>query len=155
MVQTTSSEYDIARTYALLRGEGTIGKTVRNNLDVHDLLMSGLPSSALLHFMSRFDLMTAHIVQNALAISVRTLHRRKLDDPETVLSTEQSNKVWKFAAILSYAIEVFGSEAEAVAWLSSPAIGLNQHRPIDLLSTSAGVKSVKDYLTRIEHSVYT
>ncbi len=155
MDQTASSEHDIARTYALLGGDDTIGKTVRNNLDVHDLLTSGLPSSALLHFISQLDLLTAETIQNTLGMRARAFHRRKLHDPKSLLSTEQSDRVWKIAAVLGHAIDVLGSKSEAVAWLISPAFGLNQHKPIDLLSTSAGVRSVKGYLTRIEYGVYT
>jgi len=71
-----------------------------------------------------------------------------------VLSIDQSNRTWKFAEILGRAAEIFGSRAEAEAWLSAPAIGLDQRRPIDLLSTAVGVEAVEDYLTRIEYGVY-
>ncbi len=36
-----------------------------------------------------------------------------------------------------------------------PAIGLDQQRPVDLLTTPAGVKLVEDYLGRLEYDVYT
>ena len=53
------------------------------------------------------------------------------------------------------ASDIFGSQEEAERWLDSPAIGLNQHRPIDLLATPAGLEIVEDYLTRIEYGVYS
>lgn len=56
--------------------------------------------------------------------------------------------------ILGRASEIFGSKAEAETWLKSPAIELDQRRPIDLLSTAAGLEVVEDYLTRIEYGVY-
>jgi putative toxin-antitoxin system antitoxin component (TIGR02293 family) len=40
---------------------------------------------------------------------------------------------------------------EAEQWLERPAIGLNQHKPIDLLATPAGVELVEDFLVRLEH----
>jgi putative toxin-antitoxin system antitoxin component (TIGR02293 family) len=48
-----------------------------------------------------------------------------------------------------------GLQEEAEQWLKRPAVGLNQQRPIDLLTTPAGVRSVEDYLGRIEHDVFT
>jgi hypothetical protein len=47
-----------------------------------------------------------------------------------------------------------GSPADTETWLESPAIALEQRKPIDLLSTRAGVESVKDHLTRLEYGVY-
>jgi putative toxin-antitoxin system antitoxin component (TIGR02293 family) len=39
--------------------------------------------------------------------------------------------------------------------MERPAIGLEQHRPIDLLTTPAGVEIVEDFLRRLEYGVYT
>jgi uncharacterized protein (DUF2384 family) len=52
------------------------------------------------------------------------------------------------------ATEIFGSRDEAVRWLTQPALGLDQQRPIDLLQTPAGVKLVKDFLGRLKYGVY-
>ena len=50
---------------------------------------------------------------------------------------------------------MLGSQDEAEQWLERPAIGLNQERPVDLLTMPAGVKLVEDYLGRLEYDVYT
>ena len=60
----------------------------------------------------------------------------------------------KLAEILAKATAVLGSPQEAERWLEQPAIGLGQRRPIDLLATPAGTKSVEDFLTRVEFGVY-
>ena len=44
-------------------------------------------------------------------------------------------------------------KAEAEQWLDRPAIGLEHHKPIDLLRTHPGTRLVSEYLTRIEHGV--
>jgi putative toxin-antitoxin system antitoxin component (TIGR02293 family) len=82
------------------------------------------------------------------------LPRRK-DAPDKRLSPEQSSRAWKFAEILGRAVALFGSQADAENWLERPAMALEQRRPIDLLSTPAGVESVEDHLTRLEYGVYT
>ena len=48
-----------------------------------------------------------------------------------------------------------GTQAQAEQWLERPAIGLDQRRPIDLLTAPAGVEMVEDYLGRLIHNVYT
>jgi putative toxin-antitoxin system antitoxin component (TIGR02293 family) len=50
---------------------------------------------------------------------------------------------------------LFGSQPEAEAWLERKAMALDQRRPIDLLSTPAGVEALEDHLTRLEYGVYT
>jgi putative toxin-antitoxin system antitoxin component (TIGR02293 family) len=60
----------------------------------------------------------------------------------------------KFAEIVAKATRVLGSQEEAEQWLKRPAIGLDRQRPVDLLTTPAGVKLVEDYLGRLEHDVH-
>lgn len=52
-------------------------------------------------------------------------------------------------------IGVLGLQKEAEQWLERPAISLNNRRPIDLLTTPAGVELVEDILQRLEYGVYT
>jgi putative toxin-antitoxin system antitoxin component (TIGR02293 family) len=59
------------------------------------------------------------------------------------------------AEILTRATSVFGSRAVGEQWLAQPATGLDQRRPIDLLTTPAGMELVEDFLGRIEYGVYT
>lgn len=154
MVQQETTAHEIARIYFLLNGQDTIQKPLRNNFEAHDVLMYGMPISAVLHLISQLDPPTADNVQKALGMSVRTLQRRKVNGPRSVLSTEQSNWIWRFAELLSHAIEVFGSKSEAMAWLNLAAIGLNQRRPIDLLKSGPGVSCVREYLAQLEYGVY-
>ena len=75
--------------------------------------------------------------------------------PAAHLDVQQSGRAWKFAEILARATRVLGSQDEAEQWLRRSAIGLDQQRPIDLLTTPAGVKLVEDYLGRLEYDGYT
>lgn len=155
MGQFAVAEQDIPRTFALLGGEKTIKQPVRNSLDAHDLLMKGLPASALLHLVTQAAFVTtSNVLDKAIGISARTLQRRKKDLAETNLSIEQSSRTWKFAEVLGRATEIFGSKEAAERWMTSPALGLNQRKPIDLFATAVGLEAVEDYLTRIEYGVY-
>lgn len=138
----------------LLGGTRLLSRRVTSRLDAHELLLRGLPPSALDHLVGQLvSIHKTDSLEKAVGMSLRTYQRRK-DSPSKPLSQEQSGRAWKFAEILARATDVFGSQAEAEHWLEHPAIGLDQHRPIDLLATPAGVELVEDYLTRLEYGVY-
>jgi len=141
----------------LLGGRRTLHRRVRSRLEAHDLLREGLPGHALKYLVSNVAfLRVPHhgSLENAVGISLRTYQRRK-DALDKRLSPEQSGRTWKFAEILGRAMALFGSQAEAEEWLERPAMALEQRKPIDLLSTPAGVEAVEDHLTRLEYGVYT
>lgn len=56
-------------------------------------------------------------------------------------------------AIRAHAARVLGGSAAAEQWLNSPAVALNQQRPIDVLAEDPQL--VMTLLTRMEHGVYT
>ena len=146
---------EVGRTVELLGGRRTLRRPVGTRLQAHDMLQQGLPGHALERLVSNVAILRGHQgLEKAIGISLRTYQRRKdaLDKP---LSPEQSGRAWKFAEILARATELLGSQAEAEAWLESPAIALNGRRPIDLLSTPAGVETLERHLGRLEYGVYT
>jgi putative toxin-antitoxin system antitoxin component (TIGR02293 family) len=155
--ELTIEDVTINRTVALLGGRRTLHRLVHNRLEAHDLLQNGLPGHALKHLVDDVAILRAPhhgSLEKAVGISLRTYQRRK-DAPDKKLSPEQSGRAWKFAEILGRATELFGSQSDAEAWLERPAMAFEQRKPIDLLSTPAGVASVEDHLTRLEYGVYT
>ncbi|MDB5415626.1 MAG: antitoxin [Rubritepida sp.] len=157
LAEPLHEDLEISRTSELLGGQQTLHRQVRSRLEVHDLLQQGLPGHALKYLVNRIATLRVldhDGLEKAIGISLRTYQRRK-DAPEKRLSTEQSGRTWKFAEILGRAGELLGSQAEAEEWLESPSMALEQRRPIDLLSTPAGVTAIEDHLTRLEYGVYT
>jgi putative toxin-antitoxin system antitoxin component (TIGR02293 family) len=144
---------DLQKVADLLGGPRILSRRITSALDAHELLLDGLPGSALTHFVSHLVFIQADSLEKAFGMSLRTFQRRK-DAPDKPLSQEQSGRTWKFAEILAKATDVFGSQEEAEQWLERPAIGLDQRRPIDLLATPAGVELVEQYLTRLAYGVY-
>lgn len=57
--------------------------------------------------------------------------------------------------IMIKAQRVLGTQAEAIRWLSEPAIGLDQRSPIDVMTTPGGVEQVENLLTRMEFGTYS
>ena len=146
---------DLGKITKLLGGPQVFQRGLRSQMDAHEMLLNGLPSKALDHLMENLVILKPSVsLERAVGMSLRTFQRRK-HAPAKPLGQEQSGRTWKFAEILAKASDIFGSQEEAERWLDSPAIGLNQHRPIDLLATPAGLEMVEDYLTRIEYGVYS
>jgi putative toxin-antitoxin system antitoxin component (TIGR02293 family) len=138
----------------LLGGRTVLGSMIESDLEAHELLHRGLPRGALTSLIENLHDIPVIEVSEALGVSLRTLQRHK-SEPDGLLDVQQSGHAWKFAEILAKATRVLGSQEEAEQWLKSPAIGIDQRRPIDLLTTPAGVKLVEDYLGRLEYDVYT
>jgi len=146
----------VSRTASLLGGRATFKRAMLTTLDAHEVILSGFPGRALVHLSENVAIIRrAEAFEKALGLSLRTFQRHKKDAVAKKLNPEQSGRAWKFAEILEKAVEVFGSRTEAEQFLERPAIGLNQHRPIDLLATPAGVELVETHLERIKHGVYT
>jgi putative toxin-antitoxin system antitoxin component (TIGR02293 family) len=157
LIEPSVEDIGIGRTVRLLGGRRALHRLVRNRLEAHDLLQEGLPGHALEHLVTIVAMFRAPregSLEKAVGISLRTYQRRRdaLDKP---LSPEQSGRTWKFAEILGRATELFGSQADAEEWLERPAMALDQRKPIDLLSTPAGVEVVEAHLGRLEYGVYT
>ena len=144
---------DLQKVADLLGGPRILSRRITSTLDAHELLLDGLPGSALTHFVRHLVIIQTDSLEKAFGMSLRTFQRRK-DAPDKPLSQEQSGRTWKFAEILAKATDVFGSQEEAEQWLERPAIGLDQRRPIDLLATPAGIELVEQYLTRLAYGVY-
>lgn len=153
-VPSSAGGSELQKIEALLGGSRVLARRLTNALDAHELLLDGLPASALDHLVGNLVVIGKNeSLEKAVGMSLRTWQRRK-DTPSKPLSQEQSGRAWKFAEILAKATDIFGSQADAEQWLERPAVGLDQRRPIDLLGTPAGVELVEDYLDRLEYGVY-
>lgn len=145
----------VGRAAKLLGGSEIFKRRLSTRLDAHEMILSGLPGTALVRLSENVPIIRRpDAFEKALGLSFRTFQRRKKDVPAKTLNQEQSGRAWKFAEILGQATEVFGSQAEAEQFLERPAMGLDQKRPIDLLSTPAGVELVETHLERIRYGVY-
>ncbi|MET3436013.1 antitoxin Xre/MbcA/ParS toxin-binding domain-containing protein [Sphingomonas sp. 1185] len=148
-------EATIARVADLLGGLTTFKRPLTSALDAHEVILSGFPGNALVHLATNVAMIRRpESFEKATGISLRTFQRRKKEAVPKRLSQEQSGRAWKFAEIVGKATEVLGSQEEAERFLERPAIALDQRRPIDLLSTPAGVELVEDHLERMRYGVY-
>lgn len=143
----------LATTLELLGGAEVFSHAPRNLLDVHQWVAHGIPSASIAHLAQAIEPLPARALSEALGVSVRTLHRKKGGQGDT-LSVAQGGRTFKFAEVVAKATLALGSREAAVRWLTSPALGLDQQKPIDLLATPAGTQLVEELLDRIEYGVY-
>lgn len=65
-----------------------------------------------------------------------------------------SSRKVRYAAALSKAAAVLGSEAAARQWMREPAMGLDRQVPAKLVSTAAGAELVDTFPEQLEYGVY-
>lgn len=154
-VVVSESSDEIGRVAKLLGGRRVLRRTMQTPLDAHDALERGLPSAALVYMVERLRSLGSNpdSLEKAVGMSLRTFQRRR-EAGAKPLTLEQGARTWKFAEILTKATEVFGSQQEAERWMEQPATALEQRRPIDLMTTPAGVELVENLLVRLEYGVY-
>ena len=100
-----------------------------------------------------------------LVIPRRTLTKRRARRQR--LSLEESNRLARFARVLTVALETFGGDASdraaeptreamrrAAAWLRRPHRALDGEVPLELCATEAGARLVEDALGRIAYGVF-
>jgi putative toxin-antitoxin system antitoxin component (TIGR02293 family) len=138
-----------------LGGRRILHQQPSSRLEVHDLILQGLPAGVLRYLVEGTEILRQPAsMEKALGMSVRTFQRHR-DAPTKPLSQEQIGRVWEFVEILAKATSVLESKQEAEQWLTRPATGLEQRRPLDLLATPEGRRLVEELLERMEYGVYT
>jgi putative toxin-antitoxin system antitoxin component (TIGR02293 family) len=114
-------------------------------------LRAGLPVSELEALREGLDLPMERLVP-LLGLSKATMHRRKISGR---LDAAESDKIVRFARLLSLAVATLESLKNARAWLTSPQVGLGGAIPLEYAGTEVGAREVEDLLGRIEYGVYS
>lgn len=122
-------------------------------LRAHDLVTKGVSVAAAKQVVRAFQLIDESQLYGVLGISQKTMQRRSASAAKT-LDPNASDRALRLVSVTSQAIEVLGSQDAAERWLSSPAMGLDRRRPIDLLQSTEGTEMVKTLLTRMDYGVY-
>jgi putative toxin-antitoxin system antitoxin component (TIGR02293 family) len=152
----TELETELGGVISLLAGDTIFDQPFRMALEAHEHIQRGFPTQSLIEFVSHFPLIArGDALVKVLGMNVRTFDRRKKASADERLSPEQSGRLYKAAEIMAKAIDVFGSSVAAEDFLQKPAMALDRHRPIDLLSTPVGAELVEGHLLRLDYGVYT
>ena len=139
------------RIQEILGGKRTLGKRVRNEQDLINIVRSGLPHAALESVLDLLGL-PADAVSGPLSLPKRTLARRKKQER---LTAGESDRLLRLARVAAAAVGVFGDPHKASAWLQKPNRALGSATPLSRMDTDVGVRQVERVLGRIEHGVFS
>ncbi|WP_346797991.1 antitoxin Xre/MbcA/ParS toxin-binding domain-containing protein [Halomonas sp. Bachu 37] len=141
------------RERTLERLTGKRMSQAQSDFEILEVIEKGLSSQKIIDFVKSLSLLhDQKALIKAIGLSERALYRRiKKSEP---LTADQSSRVWRFAEILTKAEDVFGDSVEAVRWMSTPALGLEGHKPINLITTQVGYELVNEFLNRLDYGVY-
>jgi putative toxin-antitoxin system antitoxin component (TIGR02293 family) len=116
-----------------------------------EFIRKGLPAQAVDFVAGLLSLSRAAFLE-AIKIPPSTVERR-LRTAEA-LTLEESDRVSRVAKVLRRAIDVFGDEVQAKAWMIDSVSSLGGRTPLSLLDTMEGYELVINTLSRIEYGVY-
>jgi putative toxin-antitoxin system antitoxin component (TIGR02293 family) len=116
----------------------------------HNLIQTGLETEVLKHVLETFHGVSEDLLLKAIGLSTKTLSRRA----DARLGPRHSDAAMALIEVTDTAQRVLGNRELAEEWLTKPALALDGMRPLDLITTTPGIESVKDLLTRMEYGVY-
>lgn len=111
----------------------------------------GLPLSEF-HALREMLGLSEERLAGLLGLSRATLHRRKLGG---TLDRAASDRLVRYARLLSRAESALGSMESARSWLAAPAVAFRWECPLDFADTEVGAREVEALLGRIEHGVFS
>ncbi len=140
------AEPKLANPY--LRMGQLVGQKIESESDVLALVLKGLPARSVLGFPDK------RVLDLKLIAPESTL-RRRVENNQS-LTVDESERVMRFARITSLAEGLFGSEARAKTWLSTPGrfvTGTDPLSPLELATTESGARIVESIILRVEHGM--
>lgn len=139
----------VEQLFKTLGGTTVFKRQFQSTEDVRAIIHKGLPYRSVEVILTTYHLDLLRMGK-ILSVPPRTMARRKV---EQRLTAQESDRLARFARILTYTTEVFGTEEKASTWLTRPNRVLQGTPPIDLLDTDLGAQVVETMLGRIEHGV--
>lgn len=137
---------------AVLGGRRVLGRVVKKPGDLAQLVRQGLPASSLVALAEKLHVGN-NVLSRKLGIPQRTLTRRL--SQHSRLTAAESDRTVRLARVYANAVEMIGSEENAVEWLRTANRALGGERPLDQLDTDLGARAVEDVLGRIAYGVYS
>ena len=119
----------------------------------HDRIIRGIPYKYLSSVAISMGMIPVDLAKR-IGVSRTTFHR-KMKNPSTLLSTQESNALARYGILADKAKHTFCGDADAARrWLGSAQPGLGNVTPLEIAQTTPGFREVEKLLTRIDYSVY-
>jgi putative toxin-antitoxin system antitoxin component (TIGR02293 family) len=148
---STSNKAAAARLSTKTALGGALGLRSKDTRAVIAILRRGLPFTAFQRLCVLLEV-TQGLLAEVTGIAARTLARRKM---EGRLSFEESERLYRVAALFDRAVAVLGSDVDARRWMLAALPSLHNTAPLLHASTELGAREVEDMLGRLEHGVFS
>jgi putative toxin-antitoxin system antitoxin component (TIGR02293 family) len=136
----------IEAIFAELGGPRMLGR-VRNEQELAAAIRIGFPPAVVERVMESAGLNLKELAAS-LDLSPRSLQRRRAHGR---LASHESDRLYRLARIVALAKQQIGDDESAARWLKAANRALGGKRPLDLLDTEPGARSVEDVLGRIAY----
>ena len=123
-------------------------KSYDNNIALFLSAKNGLAPQAAFDLIDVTSL-TAKMIESILFVTIKTLTNYK--QKKTNLNASISEKVLSIFALYKKGISIFDSIDDFNRWMATPAYGLGEQKPNELLGTITGINLIMEELTRIEY----
>lgn len=129
----------------------SLGLKTFDAVKVAQRLKRGLPYQSLAR-LARNSELSPETIGKVTGIPQRTLARRKAQGK---LTPHESERVYRLALIFEKTLELFEEDVVAARqWLTTPARGLANHTPLEMVETEIGAREVENLIGRLEHGVF-
>ncbi|MGH9840125.1 MAG: type II RES/Xre toxin-antitoxin system antitoxin [Blastocatellia bacterium] len=135
----------------VMGGEKKVGSRPRNGLEFISAIRAGLNFSTIQQLADHTGIAPSRIFA-AVNLSPRTMERRR---KQKKLTSDESQKIARFARIVALGDDVFEDSKVASQWLERPNRALGGFKPMELLDTDEGAREVESVLLRLEYGVYS
>jgi putative toxin-antitoxin system antitoxin component (TIGR02293 family) len=129
----------------------SLGMALGDSRQIVAMLRQGLSFEAFERLCAVLEVNQARLAE-VCHIAPRTLARR---EQEGRLQFEESERVYRVAALFERAKEVLGSYEEARRWFKANVRALGGKAPLEYADTEIGAREVEDLLGRLEHGVFS
>ena len=133
----------------ILGGASATDEPLTNDVQLVDLIQHGLRRRAFDHLARRSGLPLS-VLAEAVDLSTRTLQRYA---PEQRLKADASDRLVQLAILYAEGFDLFGEE-KFRRWMDSPILTLGGRRPVEFISSTVGIRLLRDIFVRIEHGVF-
>jgi putative toxin-antitoxin system antitoxin component (TIGR02293 family) len=132
---------------AELGGKTALGRVLTSERDLESAIREGFPPGVVEKVMDSAGL-TLKELAASLDLSPRSLQRRR---QRGRLARYESDRLYRLARIIALAKRHVGDEEAASRWLKRPNRALGGRRPLELVDTELGARSVENVLGRIAY----
>jgi putative toxin-antitoxin system antitoxin component (TIGR02293 family) len=133
----------------VLGGQRTLKMRIRTTAELAAAVEAGLPVASL-------DIVTRRVTgdtRRAIELKHRIVPKTTLQRRRDRLSSEESERLERLARLTALAEQVWEDPDLAHEFLVSPQPQLDGERPVDLIRTDLGTRTVEDLLWSLEYSL--